>query len=56
MHYICMVCERLFESEKTIGKIEEEWSNPAVCPTCNSDEVRIASTKEIKNNSVKEDV
>lgn len=50
MFYICTVCEEIFESEKKPGKIEEEWSNPALCPACNSDEVRKASSKEIQNN------
>jgi rubrerythrin len=46
--YVCMVCEEVFKSNKKQGKIEEEWSNPALCPTCNSDEVREASSKEIQ--------
>lgn len=45
-----MVCEdTLFKSDKKPGKIEEEWSNPALCPVCGSDEVREASRKEIEN-------
>lgn len=51
MFYVCMVCEDFFESDKKPGKIEEEWSNPALCPVCNSDEVRESSSKEIKKNT-----
>ncbi|WP_251398283.1 hypothetical protein [Ureibacillus chungkukjangi] len=41
-----MVCDEFFESDKNQGKIEEEWSDPALCPVCSSDELRKASTKE----------
>jgi hypothetical protein len=51
LFYICMGCEEFFESDKSQGKIEEPWSNPALCPVCNSDEVREASTKEIQKYS-----
>lgn len=48
MVYVCMVCDEIFESDNQIGKIEEEWSNPALCPCCKSDELREASSKEIQ--------
>lgn len=50
MVYICTVCDELFESDNKPGKIEEEWSNPALCPVCNSDEVREASQYEISKS------
>lgn len=50
MFYVCMVCDEFFKSNKKQGKIEEAWSNPALCPVCNSDEVREASTIEIQKN------
>lgn len=46
MHFVCMVCDEIFESDKRPGKIEEEWSNPALCPVCKSDDVREASLRE----------
>lgn len=40
--YVCT-----FDSDKMPGKIEEDWSDPALCPCCNSDEVREASALEV---------